>query len=82
LRAYEPFFCLFKNGANASGKSNVYYAFEYMSYYVKESFKFGDEVESRSKVDSKYIPVIPFLFDNKSRKEETTFEVFFIDAIY
>ena len=27
-------------GANASGKSNVYEAFDYMSYYVIESFKF------------------------------------------
>ena len=34
-------------GANASGKSNVYDAFEYMSYYVDESFKFGDEEERR-----------------------------------
>lgn len=66
-------------GANASGKSNVYDAFEYMSYYVQESFKFGDEDENRRKADSDYIPVAPFLFDNKSRKEETTFEVFFVD---
>jgi AAA15 family ATPase/GTPase len=66
-------------GANASGKSNVYDAFKYMSYYVSESFKFGDEDESRHKADSEYIPVIPFLFDNKSREEETTFEVFFVD---
>ena len=36
-------------GANASGKSNVYDAFEYMTYYVDESFKFGDEEERRRK---------------------------------
>ena len=36
-------------GANASGKSNVYDAFEYMTYYVYESFKFGDEEERRRK---------------------------------
>ena len=30
-------------GANASGKSNVYGAFEYMSEYVVHSFKYGDE---------------------------------------
>ena len=30
-------------GANASGKSNVYDAFEYMSNYVVNSFKYGDE---------------------------------------
>jgi len=32
-------------GANASGKSNVYNAFEYMTKYVVESFKYGDEEE-------------------------------------
>ena len=30
-------------GANASGKSNIYNAFEYMSDYVVNSFKYGDE---------------------------------------
>lgn len=67
-------------GANASGKSNVYDAFEYMSYYVEESFKFGGEEESRRKSESEYLKVIPFLFDNYSRYEETTFEVFYIDS--
>ena len=28
-------------GANASGKSNIYNAFEYMADYVVESFKYG-----------------------------------------
>ena len=28
-------------GANASGKSNIYNAFEYMAEYVMESFKYG-----------------------------------------
>ena len=32
-------------GANASGKSNIYNAFEYMSEYVVNSFKYGDEDE-------------------------------------
>lgn len=32
-------------GANASGKSNIYNAFEYMSDYVADSFKYGDEEE-------------------------------------
>ena len=32
-------------GANASGKSNIYSAFEYMSEYVVNSFKYGDEEE-------------------------------------
>lgn len=66
-------------GANASGKSNVYAAFEYMTYYVVNSFKFGGEEESRRKTEEDYVKVTPFLFDEKSREEETTFEVFYID---
>ena len=30
-------------GANASGKSNIYSAFEYMAEYVVDSFKYGDD---------------------------------------
>ena len=66
-------------GANASGKSNVYDAFEYMTYYVDESFKFGDEEERRRKTGDAYLKVTPFFFDEKSRDEETTFEVFYVD---
>jgi len=66
-------------GANASGKSNVYEAFEYMGYYVGESFKFGGENDSRQKSDSTFLKVTPFLFDLKSRQQESTFEVFFVD---
>ncbi len=66
-------------GANASGKSNVYAAFEYMSYYVEESFNFGGEEESRRREGNHYLKVLPFLFDGNSREEETTFEVFYID---
>lgn len=66
-------------GANASGKSNVYEAFEYMTYYVLESFKFGDEDEKRRKGGDEYLKVTPFLLDEKSRNEETTFEVFYVD---
>lgn len=65
-------------GANASGKSNVYEAFDYMSYYVSQSFNFGEE-DNRRKGSTDYERVTPFLFDNKSPKEETTFEVFYID---
>jgi len=68
-------------GANASGKSNVYDAFEYMSYYVQESFKFGDEEEGRRKAKAQYTKVSPFLFDKESRNEETTFEVFYVDNL-
>lgn len=66
-------------GANASGKSNVYAAFEYMSYYVEESFNFGEDGGSRRREGSDYLKVAPFLFDGNSQEEETTFEVFYID---
>ncbi len=42
-------------GANASGKSNVYDTFEYMTYNVYESFKFGDEEERRRKTGDSYL---------------------------
>ena len=48
-------------GANASGKSNIYNAFEYMADYVIESFKYGDEEEKFEE----YRPT-PFLFDSVS----------------
>ena len=66
-------------GANASGKSNVYDAFDYMTYYVAESFNFGGEEDRRRKKENNYMKVIPFLFDEKSRDEETSFEVFYVD---
>ena len=59
-------------GANASGKSNIYNAFEYMSEYVKDSFKYGDEEE---KFDE-FKPT-PFLFDSTSADAESSFEVYF-----
>lgn len=59
-------------GANASGKSNVYNALEYMSDYVIDSFKYGDEEEKFEQ----YKPT-PFLFDNTSENAESSFEVYF-----
>lgn len=59
-------------GANASGKSNVYSAFEYMSEYVVNSFKYGDEEEEFDE----YRPT-PFLFDSSSENAESSFEVYF-----
>lgn len=59
-------------GANASGKSNVYSAFEFMSRYVVNSFKYGDDEWNYDEVRSK-----PFLFDSVSEKGESSFEVYF-----
>lgn len=59
-------------GANASGKSNIYNAFEYMSDYVADSFKYGDEEEKFEE----FRPT-PFLFDSTSASAESSFEVYF-----
>ena len=59
-------------GANASGKSNIYNAFEYMAGYVVNSFKYGDEEENFEK----FRPT-PFLFDSTSADAESSFEVYF-----
>ena len=59
-------------GANASGKSNIYNAFEYMADYVIESFKYGDEEEKYEE----YRPT-PFLFDSISGNAESSFEIYF-----
>ena len=50
-------------GANASGKSNVYSAFEYMSGYVVNSFKYGDEEE-------KYVGMECTLYESHDNLEE------------
>ncbi len=62
-------------GANASGKSNVIEAFRYMTIYVLESFSYGDDPADK-KVKSRRTP---FLFDDASRKAESSFEVYFIE---
>ncbi|MBQ8527461.1 MAG: ATP-binding protein [Lachnospiraceae bacterium] len=59
-------------GANASGKSNIYNAFGYMSEYVVDSFKYGDEEEEFEE----FRPT-PFLFDSTSADAESSFEVYF-----
>ena len=57
-------------GPNASGKSNVYAAFEYMTNYVVNSFKYGDEVKNFDEIRPH-----PFLFDKESAQDDTSFEV-------
>ena len=59
-------------GANASGKSNIYEAFYYMSEYVEVSLHYGDDSEHFEE----YRPT-PFLFGNESAKVESCFEVYF-----
>ncbi|WP_028830196.1 AAA family ATPase [Proteocatella sphenisci] len=66
-------------GANASGKSNVFSAFDYMTEYVVNSFKFGGDSDIKQNKDNEYIKVSPFLFDSTSKNEPSTFEVFFVD---
>ena len=59
-------------GANASGKSNVYSAFEFMTQYVIQSFTYGDEEER----NHNFRPT-PFLFSDETENAETSFEVYF-----
>lgn len=59
-------------GANASGKSNVYDAFEYMTKYVCQSFKYGGDEKSFDCLRPK-----PFLFSDETKNSDTCFEVYF-----
>lgn len=63
-------------GANASGKSNIVEAFQYMRHYVLHSFGFGgDPVNKRE--GFKAVKSKPFLFDSKCKNEPSVFEVYF-----
>ncbi len=57
-------------GANASGKTGVVDAFNFMRYFVLESFAKQNE--------NKGIAIKRFAFDEKSRNDKAEFEVFFI----
>ena len=61
-------------GANASGKSNIYYAFADMRRYVLKSFDYDDDYLLRH---GDGIRPTPYLFDNISEHQDTMFEVFF-----
>ena len=62
-------------GANASGKTNVCQALEYMSYYVTRSFNFGGE-NNVEKLGG-YTKTLPFLLDTESKDMPSSFEVYF-----
>lgn len=57
-------------GANASGKSSLIEAFDFMRLFVTKSFEIG--------LRNKRIPVKRFLFDTESKSDVSEFEVFFI----
>ena len=67
-------------GANASGKSNVINAFEFMLTYVALSFGFDndDNDENNEKLENVLKPK-PFLFDEVAQKGSSSYEVFFIN---
>lgn len=66
-------------GANASGKTNLEKAFSYMTNYVLHSFRFGGDVdEANGKRD--FMKPTPFLFNNVTKEEPSTFEVYFISG--
>ena len=66
-------------GANASGKSNFIEAFRFMMTYVIESYGYGDEEEER-KTNRQRIRLTSFLFDEESRKADSSFEVYYITS--
>lgn len=60
-------------GANASGKSNFFEAFKFVSDYIRNSatdYTAGDK-----------IPVEPFLLDESSSEEPSEFELIFFTII-
>ncbi|MDD6550473.1 MAG: ATP-binding protein [Lachnospiraceae bacterium] len=67
-------------GANASGKSNVYKAFEFMSKYVINSFSYGGDSDNDNDEKIKKQTAEPFLFNKESVNEPSSFEVFFTDS--
>ena len=67
-------------GANASGKTNVYDALGYMSYYVASSFSFGGEKDT-DKLEG-YERIRPFLLDTVSKDMSSLFEVYFTLSKY
>ena len=64
-------------GSNASGKSNVIEAFEYMHMYVIDSFNYGGDSSKKDK--GTFLKPTPFIFNSDSANAESTFEVYFID---
>lgn len=64
-------------GANAHGKSNIIEAFKYMHIYVIESLDFGGDSDNKK---NKFIKSTPFLLDETASKDESLFEVYFIDS--
>ena len=61
-------------GANASGKSNLIYAFNFMSYWVLKSYSFNNENEFGGEPNH---PYQPFYFSVDSMTGASEFEVYF-----
>lgn len=64
-------------GPNASGKSNVIQAFQFMCTYVLDSFAYGGD---NTKGTIQKLKRTPFLFDQNSKNEESSFEVYFMSS--
>lgn len=63
-------------GANASGKSNVIEALRFMRKYVLNSVQYGGDPGGQN-ASRELRSSMPFLLDDKSRKQPTLFEVYF-----
>ncbi len=62
-------------GANASGKTNICDAFNYMVLFVRDSFGFGGTNTAPN--TPAFLPPIPFVLDSTSSTQESSFEVYF-----
>lgn len=65
-------------GSNASGKSNVYHAFETMTEYVLYSFRYEEDSDSLEESSEEGYRPEPFLFDSISANNPTSFDINFI----
>lgn len=64
-------------GANASGKSNVYFALEFMRTMVLRSFSFGGTSKETSEIFYDFNNNVQFAFDGNANKADTEFEIIF-----
>ena len=65
-------------GANASGKSNVLEAFDFMSDYVVHSLILDGDDKDDDRNIREHLSVPNFLFSNSSKNQPSEFEAFFI----
>lgn len=66
-------------GANASGKSNVIEAFDFMREYVLRSLDFAGskDLDAKKEKNANIIKTMPFMFSKEMKNKPSMFEVYF-----